>query len=231
MLKIKLHAFGAAKDRASCEDFLSGHQKVLKDYGIENITTNSESWFDNPNVYGVLAVDQQTGEIVGGIRVHKADGAHLLPVEEAVGDLDPAVHEIVERYTEDGVGELCALWNSRSVAKIGISTLLTRAGISIINQLDFRILMGICADYTLPMFTRVGFVVDNSLGDRGEFAYPNEEYVARVLGILDADSLDTAHNYDKARMLDLRNNPIQSVVEQGRRGEVDVRYDLEILAN
>ena len=162
MLKIKLHAFGAAKDRASCEDFLSGHQKVLKDYGIENITTNSESWFDNPNVYGVLAVDQQTGEIVGGIRVHKADGAHLLPVEEAVGDLDPAVHEIVERYTEDGVGELCALWNSRSVAKIGISTLLTRAGISIINQLDFRILMGICADYTLPMFTRVGFVVDNS---------------------------------------------------------------------
>jgi hypothetical protein len=103
---------------------------------------------------------------------------------------------------------------------------LTRAGISIINQLKFKILIGICADYSLEMFTRVGFVIDRSLGINGEFPYPNESYKTKVLGILNANTLETAYEYDRERMLGLRNDPIQIRKETGPKGEITVDYNL-----
>ena len=118
--------------------------------------------------------------------------------------------------------------NSKLVAGYGISVLLVRAGISIINQLHFSTLIGICGGYTLDMFRKVGFVVDKSLGIDGEFVYPNENYIAWVLGILNAKTLDTADPYDKERMLNLRMNPIQQTIEVGPKGELEVDYDLTV---
>lgn len=127
-----------------------------------------------------------------------------------------------------GAGELCALWNAKSIAGMGISILLTRAGIAVTNQLDIKTLVGICADYTLKMFQQVGFVVDNTLGTNGEFPYPNPSYTARVLGIMNASSLESAAEYDKKRMSSLRNNPVQSFVEQEVNTEVKINYNLWI---
>ena len=140
--------------------------------------------------------------------------------------MDPKIHEIVKHYQADGVGELCALWNAKEVAGMGLSIMLVRAGIAMLNQVKCNTLMGICADYTLKMFRKVGFVVDNSLGDKGEFVYPNENYVARVLGILNAKDLSTAEEYDRVKMLDLRANPVQTTTEKGAN---DISIDIEYL--
>lgn len=206
--------------------FLAGHVRVLQDYGITNITTNTPDWMEWDCVWLIVAVNE-VGEVHGGIRVHVADGTHLLPVEKAIGRIDPKIHDIVERYRHEGVGELCALWNSKEVAGAGLSMLLTRAGISIVNQIGVKTLMGICADYTLKMFSKVGFVIDKSLGDNGDFVYPNENYIARVLGILNASDLSTAEEYDRERMLNLRNNPNQIFIENGPKGIlIEVEYHL-----
>lgn len=228
-VKLNFRAFRAINEYDTCLLYKTGHVNVLKDYGITNVTSNNDEWMHNPNMYCVIAQIAETDELVGGIRVQISDESNLLPVEKAIGHLDDRIHNIVSTYRLDGgVGELCALWNAKSIAGLGVSVLLTRAGISITNQLDFQTLVGICGDYTLDMFQRVGFVVNNDLGLNGEFHYPHPGFIARVLGIMNASTLDTAHEYDKERMQTLRDNPILFAIEKGTKEEIEVDYKLVI---
>jgi len=218
-------AFRAIDEPELCATYTEGHVRVLKDYGITNITSNNNEWSKVDCVYCVVVYNEH-GEMVGGIRMQKADGEHQLPVEKAIGYLDPQIHSIVESYIPEGVGELCALWNAKEVAGIGLSLLLTRAGISICSQVGISTMVGICADYTLNMFRRVGFVVDETLGNSGEFVYPNENYIARVLGILNARNLETAYDEDRLRMLSLREMPNQVFIEPCNKGSLEISYQL-----
>jgi len=227
MLKIKFTAFKPVDDIALSERYIKGHTRVLEDYGITNITSNNRVWLEMPCVYGVVA-HTEDGELVGGIRVQMADGINPLPVEKAVGHMDERIYAVVKKYIDNGVGELSALWNAKSVAGYGISVLLARAGISMTNQMNCNTLVGICGDYTLQMFKNVGFVVDGSVGHNGEFFYPKDDFIARVLGILNSKNLETAEAENRSRMLDLRNNPIQKYVETGPKGPVEVDYNLVI---
>lgn len=220
-------AFRAINDADACVSFKEGHNSVLKDYGITNITTNNDVWMQNPNMYCIVALSADGKETLGGIRIQISDTENLLPVEKAIGKMDGRIYEIVKKFRENGgVGELCALWNAKKVAGVGISILLTRAGISVTNQLSINTLVGICGEYTLKMFQKVGFVVDNSLGFNGLFPYPKDEFTARVLGILNSHTLDTAEDYDKDRIQNIRENPVQLSIEQGTREEIEIEYNL-----
>jgi hypothetical protein len=225
-MKITFKAFRAVESPEICKEYSDAHIQVLKDYGITNITSNNQEWMRLEGVYGIAAYNEE-GKIIGGIRLQMSDGVNLLPVEKAIGKLDPKIHDIVQGFLHDGVGELNALWNAKDVAGIGLSLLLTRAGIAMSNQVNCSIMLGICADYTLEMFRRVGFVVNNNLGNEGTFIYPNENYVARVLGILNSSNLLTADEYDRSRMLFIRNNPNSTATEIGSKEiELEVTYQL-----
>jgi hypothetical protein len=221
-------AFRAVDDHESCINFLKGHIKVLTDYGITNITTNNRDWMTNPNVYVVVAETMSDRRIVGGIRVHKADGINPLPVEAAIGKLDSRIYDLIKIHVDEGTGELCGLWNAKEVAGMGISLLLIRAGISFVNQFELCSLFTICAEYTLPMVHKVGFVVEENLGNNGEFIYPNENYIARVLKKLNALTIETADAIDRNRILDLRNNPQQSTIEFINKRELFIEYKLQL---
>jgi hypothetical protein len=225
--KLIFRSFRAINDIDTCLAYREGHVNILKDYGITNITTNNTEWFENPNIYGIVAELPESKKVVGGIRMQISDEDNKLPVEKAIGNMDSNIFNIVKRFRENGgVGELCGLWNSKEVAGFGISVLLTRAGISTTNQFECETLMGICAEYTLDMFRRVGFVVDDSLGLNGEFPYPNNSYIARVLGIMNSSTLNTAHEYDKQRMQSLRNDPYQTFREVGKKSDILIQYNL-----
>lgn len=226
-MKIILKAFRAIDEPSLCELFLEGHGNVLKDYGVTNITSNTQKWMFNPSVYVVVAMDETSTQVLGGIRIHLADGIEMLPVEKAIGKIDPNIHIIVSSYQDEGVGELCALWNAKQIAGLGISMLLTYAGISMTNQMSCKTLMGIGSDHTMEMFAKVGFTVDRSLGKNGDFVYPNENYIARVLGILNSKDLSTAEDYSREKMLNLRNHPMQECVEKTpKNSSIDVIYQL-----
>jgi len=223
-----IRAYRAIDEAESCADYIKRHVQVLKDYGIENVTSNNNTWVDNPNMYCFIATDS-SNELVGGIRIQVADGVVKLPVENAIGKMDTRIHDIVQDYAfNGGVGELCGLWNSRKIKGVGISVILVRTAISAINQLKFKTLTGICGGYTLEMFQNVGFVINESLGKKGTFLYPNETNVASVVGILNGITLETASAYDKEQMLTLRKNPIQKRLEKGSKGEFRVNYNLMI---
>jgi hypothetical protein len=229
-MKIKIRAFRAINELETCNLFSEGHVKILTDYGITNITTNNTGWMSNPNMYCIIASSFDETEILGGIRLQISDDENYLPVELAIGKMDDKIYPLIKKLREDGgVGELCALWNTKKIAGVGISMLLTRAGISIVNQLNIKTLVGICADYTLKMFEQVGFVVNKSLGVNGEFLYPNENYKARVLGILNAVSLENTAEFDKARIRSMRENPIQNYVEIGSKNNIEINYNLSFI--
>jgi hypothetical protein len=224
-MKFRFRAFKAVTNPELCKKYLDGHVQVLQNYGITNITTNNADWMTWDSVYCVIA-EKEDGTVVGGVRTHIADGEHQLPVEKAIGKMDPRIHELVDIYRGKGVGELCALWNAKEVAGMGLSIMIVRAGISTLNQINCNTLMGICADYTLKMFRKVGFVVDDSLGNQGEFVYPNENYIARVLGILNAKDLSSAEPFDREKMISLRLNPQQTCTEKGPN---DLEFEVEYL--
>ena len=228
-MKLIFRAFKATENKELCEKYLAGHIQVLVNYGITNITTNNKDWMDWDCVYCVIA-EKEDGTIVGGVRTQIADKINELPVEKAIGKMDPKIHDVVSGYYSDGVGELCALWNAKEVAGMGLSIMLVRAGIAALNQINCNTLMGICADYTLKMFRKVGFVVDNSLGNKVEFIYPNENYVARVLGILNAKDLSTAEEFDRLKMLHLRENPVQICTEIGTN-DTNIEIDYKLIMN
>lgn len=219
-------AFRAVDDRDSCERFLQGHVSVLADYGITNITTNNALWMQNPSIYVVVAESTDGSEILGGVRVHIADGKVPLPLELAIGKMDARVYDIINNYIDTGTGELCGLWNAKKVAGMGLSLLLIRAGISIVTQIELDSLFTICADYTMPMVRRVGFEVEDTIGRNGDFIYPNSSYIARVLRKMNAISLDSAEIFDRERIFSLRKNPVQLFIEPGPKGELEIDYQL-----
>ena len=228
-MKIKIRAFRAINEYATCLNYKQEHINVLIDYGISNVTSSNDQWINNPNMYCVIAETINEGIMVGGIRVQVSDSEFPLPVETAVGKMDSRIFNLVEKYRNNGgVGELCGLWNSKKIAGYGVSVLLVRAGISITNQLKFKTMVGICAEYSLNMFQNVGFVIDKSLGNDGDFPYPNDTYKANVLGILNSETLNTANEYDKSRMLSIRKEPIQTCIEKGPKGEIEINYNLII---
>ena len=222
-------AFRAIDQIDLCEKYIEGHVKVLTDYGITNITSNNNLWVHNSNMYCVVLMDSNTNELLGGIRVQVSDEISPLPVETAIGKMDNKIHSIVKSFRLDGgVGELCGLWNSKKIAGYGTSIVLIRAGISITEQLKIKTLIGICAQYSLKMFQNVGFVIDKDLGNMGDFPYPNETYIANVVGILNSNTLSTSNPFDKSRMISIRNEPRQTCIETGPKGDININYNLII---
>lgn len=227
---IRLRAFRAIDEEDSCYEFADGHKKVLEGFNLGNITTNNVSWAYNPNVYVVMAHEVESGNLLGGIRIQIADGIHPLPVEDAVSHFDPKIHDMVNHYAlTGGTSELCGLWNSRSKApNVGITIHLVVAGMAICSQLPITSIFTIVASYTLKIARQMGYRIETSLGNNGEFIYPNSNYVARVLSM---NPLTLEHSFAmyKEKILALRQNPSLKTVENLRDNqEVIYIHDLSL---
>lgn len=205
---IHLRAYKAIEEESSCMKFAYGHRKVLEEVDFGNISTNNYDWVYNPNVFVIEAVDSQTKELLGGIRVQVADGEHPLPVEEALYKQDPRISDLVkELAAKGGTSELCGLWNSRKKApNVGITRNLVIAGIAICNQLPVTSIFTLVALHTLKIATDLGYREVNTIGNNGKFEYPNRNFTARVL-TMNPQTLDNTHPMIQRRILALRKNP------------------------
>lgn len=222
-----IRTFRAIDDLESCEQFAHGHASVLLDYGVSKVTSSSTDWFFNPSVYVMIAEKTDTGEPVGGIRIHIADGITCLPMETAISMVDESVYELIRRYTPQGTAELCGLWNSKSTAGLGIgSYYLMRAGISAAPGLGLTTLFALCAPHTLKISVEKGFEVEKSIGDEGTFIYPKLDLVATSIMIKDLQHLPLASPGDREIILDLRKRPNQVRIEEGPKGDMPISYHL-----
>lgn len=224
---LTIKAFRAVEESQLCELYLKGHTKVLNDFGIANITSNNNLWINNPDIYCLMAQDETT-EMMGGIRIQLANGVQPLPVEKAIGHMDSKIYDLVEHYAlNGGIGELSGLWIDNRLRGLGIGVYMVRAAIASADQLNFKTMTGICGDVTLNMFNNVGFKVEKSIGKNGQFNYPNDELIAHLVGILNAITLEDATEYDKKKMISLRKNNIQQRIENDTKKDVLINYDIK----
>jgi hypothetical protein len=224
---ITIRTFRAIDDLDSCKLFAEGHAKVLLDYGVTKVTSSSTDWFYNPSVYVMIAEMVSTGETVGGIRIHVADGQTSLPMEDAIAIVDKRIFNLIKEYTPSGTGELCGLWNSKSTSGLGIgSYLLMRAGISAGTKLKLTTLFALCAPHTLKISVEKGFEVEKSIGRAGTFIYPKLDLVATSILIKDLTNLPLALPKEREIIFELRDNPVTNRVESGPKGEMEISYDL-----
>ena len=230
---IRIRAFKATSDRESCELFASGHEQVLRDFGVIKVTSSNKEWFNDPYVYVILVENEDGSQVFGGARIHLAGGENPLPIEAAVGEMDPKIAERIKNDMADGVGEMCGLWNAKEVRGSGVSKLLTKAsvakaGATIANLLKIKTLWVLCAPYTVKMVQKAGFRIEEDLGDQGTFPYPKPDWLATVLALRDTDTLTLADDSEREAIFDLRTTPKQNKVEEGPKGELIIEYDLYI---
>lgn len=227
MLKVRI--FRAIDDLDSCNIFAYGHAKVLLDYGVTKVTSSSTDWFYNPAVYVILAEMEDTGEAVGGIRIHIADGKTRLPMEDAVSMVDENVYKLIEKYTEEGTAELCGLWNSKTTAGWGVgSYILMRAGISMVPKLNLSSLFALCAPHTLKISVEKGFEIEKSIGNEGTFIYPKLDLVATSIIIKNPIDLPNALPAEREIILTLRENPLITRLESPLTKDIEINYNLKL---
>jgi hypothetical protein len=229
-IKLVIRAFRAVNDIEACQKYVEGHSKVLRIYGITMITSAKVKWFDDPNTYVILVGSENGDKLYGGARVQVASDEYPLPIEDALTKFDPNIHRLVKDLRPKGTAELCGLWNSREVAGLGVGSIyLGRVGVALGTQLNISTLYALCAPATVKNCLRVGFLVDEKLGDQGTFYYPKEGLVATAVLLHDVAALSTAEPEEREKIFDLRQTPVQQKLDLSPRGqEIGIDYDLTI---
>jgi hypothetical protein len=194
-------------------------------FGIAKITSGNADWMQHENSIVIIVEDESRTKTYGGARVQLADGVIPLPIETAIGKYDSKIYDMVK----PGSAEICAMWNSKEVAGMGIgSQVLARAGVVLAAQLPIDNFHVLCAPITTRIGKRVGFMIDESLGDKGTFFYPKDDFVATAMVINDVNSLEYADPKERELIYDLRETLIQTKTEVGPKGSYEVSYHLEI---
>lgn len=229
-IKVKIKAFRAIDDVDTCARYLEGHIDVLKVFGITMITTANNGWFKDPDTYVIIVQDEYEEKVFAGARIQIAKGKYELPIEKALTKFDPYIHKFVKDRMDDGIGELCGLWNSREVVGLGIGSLyLGRIGTAIATHLNLKTLFALCAPITVRNCIKMGYLIETTLGNNGTFYYPKEDLIATVVTLADTAVFTTADTKERDIILNLRNNLMQQIVQVGPRGQnVNINFDLKI---
>ncbi|MCO6500591.1 MAG: hypothetical protein J5I47_09470 [Vicingus serpentipes] len=230
---IKIRIYKATDNKNACERFSIGHEDVLKSYNIKKVTSSSTKWHEDPDVY-IIMIESQTGDqIYGGARFHLKNPHFLLPIEEAIGDLDPKIFDLTKgKNLNYKSGEMCGMWNTREMSGNGLSVLLMRVGIAkatifIAEKHKIDSIYALCAPWTVKMVENLGFTIVSSLGNNGTFIYPTPELIASVHCLKDIETLNKAVSIEREGIFDLRKNPKQKKTESGPKGGlIEVEYDL-----
>ncbi len=226
--QLKVKAIRAIDNPLLCQEYATGHRRLLEEYGVTSITSNNRRWDKDPGTFLVLARDMDSGELIGGIRIQRYSEHYNLPIQAAIGHLAPEINDRIHGdHVQFGTGEMCGLWNSKKVAKMKVSWLLTRASVAICSQIGVRSLWGICADYTLPMFEDVGYRIVLDLGENGSFPYPTNQYVSHPVK-MDALTLATTNQQSKREIVKLRKEPLHAKKFFGETFKMSVAYNLDL---
>lgn len=229
--KLYFKAFRAVDNREGCMKFIEGHRHVLEIFGITQISSAKADWVDNPNVYVILVTIEEDGKAMGGSRVHQANGINPLPIEEAVGYMDPRIHDMIKERTLAGTGEMCGVWNSWEVAGLGIgSYFLSQVSLAVSSNIGLTSLFGLTAPATYRNAVRGGFRVIKEIGINGRFYYPKEDLTATAVITDELETLSTALDEVRNHVFSFRKDPKQSfeIPNKTNDGFIEIFIDIEM---
>lgn len=225
---VKLEAFRAIDNPSLCRDFIIGHSGVLQSFGIKSVTSSEPNWVNNPNSYVIVAFSELDNRMVAGIRVHVHDTNWPLPMVDAIFSKDSKIEDYVLEKARSGTGEICGLWNDRIVKGYGISNVLIRTAVVIINQLPISSLLGLCSPYTMEWLKNSGFIKERTLGNDGEFYYPKDDLIATSIIIPDPNELQFAKSIVRDQINELRENKVGFFLDELGGITLRINYNLDL---
>lgn len=225
MIEITIHK--AVENPNICSEYLAGHAQVLLDFGINVLTSFSESWFENPGVYVIIARNENA-ELLGGIKIHKYSAIYPLPVVKGLIENTPEIENIIEASQPLKSGEICGLWISKNSGRKGLANYLSRVAIAMCPNLLINHVYGISSPFTLNMFLGMGYTIIENLGENGYFDYPTPEFRSAAVEIRDTNSLQSASEENKSRIIDIRKNLKFRSIEIHNDIETEINYNLSL---
>lgn len=222
-----LKAFRAIENEVESLKFFDGHLAVLTEYGILNLNTSKPSWLTDPDVY-VINIYDRSEDVVGGIRVHLFLGNSEMPLVNALIELDPRIQTIFESSLPKGTAEVCGLWSARRIFGKGLSPVVGMSAVVLVYLLGFDNFYCFSAPYTEKMIRSHGCIRLESIGNKGRFNYPTEEFVSVVLFNPSIAKLEYADQYIAERIRSLIANPDQIHDEPSPRGQIKIKFDLRV---
>jgi len=227
--EVRLRAFRAVDEPATCELFIEGHTHVLTAIGVTKVTSSKHEWTKNPDAF-VMVVESLDGtRVYGGARVHVAGGHEPLPIEQATGAMDPKIFDTVYQYAQQGTGELCGLWNSREIAGYGVGSIfLIRVAGAIAYQLGLQSLFALCAPYTVKPVQGIGMELVSTIGNNGTFYYPKLDLLATTMVLKDVPVMSKGEEEDKKAVFQIREsfNAVREEILRGKK--IVIHYETQI---
>lgn len=228
-MNAKIRVFSAPQDIETCQKYIQSHRAVLESYGVTKVTSTFSDWVNDPNTYVIVIESMEGDRILGGGRVQIKSTDRPMPMEGAIGRIDPRIYTYLEQFEGKRIAEFCGLFNSREVAGYGFGSIfLGRVGVAVSHLLELDHLLALCSPATLRNCLRVGFEVIYALGNKGTFYYPKEDLIATALIIQNMAELPTADQEDRERIFALRSNPLNTSIEKGPKGEMEIFYNLQV---
>lgn len=225
---LKIRVFMASDDVEICEKFVIGHQKVLSEIGVK-VTSGGNEWINDPFVCVMAVLDTETNEVVGGARVHIAHRGADLPMVEAISRVDLRIYDEIDALIDNGVAEICGLWNARSIAGLGIgSNLLVRICIAITEQLKVDKLVGLVAKHTFKRVMQKGFKVMDTVGNNGQFKYPKLDLIATSVILENPVDLPLALDEEREQIKKIRMNRNGEILQKWAKGQFTVGYEMNL---
>jgi hypothetical protein len=218
----------ASDNYSLCENFVRGHRQLLavNDVDLGPIDT---SWFNSKDVY--LLIVQRAGEeeILGGAKLVIFDGVGNLPLLKLLNDDYPELLGLLKNFSLNGLVEISGLWNSRSVAGLGLgSEQLIRTSIAICGLLDIETVITFCSPFVTRFAELYGFAPLSSFGKNGSIPFPDDRWMSTINILEDPHLMSKADVNEKQLIEELRNTPNQTRDFHSRGKNIKIKFLLEL---
>jgi len=226
-VRLTLKAFKAPTEPGLCDEFIREHHQVLADFNIPQAVAPDNSWREDPDCHVIVALHPELG-MVGGVKLQLASHDKPLPMEHTIGKMDPRIHDTLAPYVEEGIGEVCGLWNANRFSSKGVPVLLSTAVTAIATLAGARRMTCFVAHYTQKHPATNGFLPLEGVGEQGSFHYPVPRI--RSIAMINPDTVLLPHatSEQRHRIFSLRLRPIQNKAEQPAGVPLSVDYLIRV---
>lgn len=228
MGKYRIEAFQAIEHPEYSALFHNGHTGVLTELGIKNLNSAQPSWTSDPNVFVLIAIDDDQ-EIVAGLRIHRFNSDQgSLPIIESIKEQDNRIIQTIHNTLPEGTAEACGLWSAKKVFGKGLTPLLCIAAIPVMAEIGLTNFFCFAAPYTEKMIKTNGLIEVTDIGDNGRLPYPTPEFISVVLRNPNIHRMEHAEEFNRKRVFELMKEPVCTFFEESPRGAIEVHYDLRL---
>lgn len=218
----------ASSNYSLCENFVRGHHQLLSvnDVDLGPIDT---SWFSSTNVYLLIVRRAGINEILGGAKLVISDGRGNLPLMKLLIDDYPELEDYLSEYNESGLVEISGLWNSRSVAGLGLgSEHLIRTSIAICGFLEVSTIITFCSPFVTRFAELYGFSPLMKFGTNGSIPFPDDRWMSTINILSDPHLMSNANDYEREIIFNLREEPNQTRKFNSRGKQITIKFELEL---